>query len=124
MEEKFCIIGGRALNGTVDVSGAKNAAVAILPATVLAEGICVIENLPRIADVFIVLKILKNLGAKVRFDENGTATVDTTQLNGYIVDKDLAERMRASYYFGGARRKMRQGGGCNAGRMRDRSKTD
>ncbi len=102
MAEKFVINGGRALNGTVDVSGAKNAAVAILPATVLAEGICVIENLPRIADVFIVLKILKNLGAKVRFDENGTATVDTTQLNGYIVDKDLAERMRASYYFLGA----------------------
>lgn len=102
MVEKFVINGGRALNGTVDVSGAKNAAVAILPATVLAEGICVIENLPRIADVFIVLKILKNLGAKVRFDENGTATVDTTQLNGYIVDKDLAEKMRASYYFLGA----------------------
>lgn len=68
----------------------------------LPRGYAVIENLPRIADVFIVLKILKNLGAKVRFDENGTATVDTTQLNGYIVDKDLAERMRASYYFLGA----------------------
>ena len=59
MSEKFVINGGKALCGTVEISGAKNAAVAILPATVLAEGICVIENLPRIADVFIVLKILK-----------------------------------------------------------------
>ena len=102
MAEKFVINGGKALNGTVEISGAKNAAVAILPATVLSEGICVIENLPRIADVFIVLKIIKNLGAKVKLDENGTATIDTTEINGHVVDKELAERMRASYYFLGA----------------------
>lgn len=101
MSEKFVINGGKALCGTVEISGAKNAAVAILPATVLAEGICVIENLPRIADVFIVLKILKNLGADVKL-EGGTATIDTTHLNGHTVDKELAERMRASYYFLGA----------------------
>lgn len=101
MSEKFVINGGKALNGMVEISGAKNAAVAILPATVLAEGVCVIENLPRIADVFIVLKILKNLGADVKFD-NGTAVIDTTDLNGYTVDAELAARMRASYYFLGA----------------------
>ena len=64
MSEKFVIRGGIPLRGTVDVSGAKNAAVAILPATLLCEGMCIIENLPMIDDVFILLKILEHLGAK------------------------------------------------------------
>ena len=63
MNEKFVIRGGKPLKGSVCVGGAKNAAVAILPATILAEGPCIIENLPRIDDVTILLNIMKRLGA-------------------------------------------------------------
>ncbi len=102
MKEKFVINGGAALKGTVNVSGAKNAAVAILPATILAQDVCVIENLPRIADVFIILKILRSLGAKVTFDANGTATIDTSTVDSHCVMLELAKKLRASYYFMGA----------------------
>ena len=102
MKEKFVINGGAALKGTVNVSGAKNAAVAILPATILAQDVCVIENLPRIADVFIILKILRSLGAKVTFDQNGTATIDTSTVDSHEVMLDIAKKLRASYYFMGA----------------------
>lgn len=102
MKEKFVINGGAALKGTVNVSGAKNAAVAILPATILAQDVCVIENLPRIADVFIILKILRSLGAKVTFDTNGTATIDTSTVDSHHVMLELAKKLRASYYFMGA----------------------
>ena len=66
MNRKFVIRGGKPLRGSV-VGGGKNAAVAILPATILAEGTCVIENLPKIDDVIILLNIMKRLGAKDRF---------------------------------------------------------
>lgn len=102
MTEKFIIKGGYSLRGTVSVSGAKNAAVAILPATILAKGVCTIENLPRIADVFIILKILRSLGAKVNLDNNGTATIDTTEITSHSVNINIAKRLRASYYFLGA----------------------
>ena len=59
MNEKFVITGGKPLSGTVSISGAKNAAVAILPATILAKGVCTIENLPQISDVRLLLNILK-----------------------------------------------------------------
>ena len=78
MLEKIVINGGIPLKGTIEVTGAKNAAVAILPATILARGICVIENLPRIADVLIIKRILAEIGAEVEFDENGTIPVETT----------------------------------------------
>lgn len=121
MNEKFVINGGIPLKGTVNVSGAKNAAVAILPATILAQGVCVIENLPRIADVFIILKILRSLGAKVSFDANGTATIDTSTVDSYQVNIEIAKRLRASYYFMGAlvgvfhRAEVLLPGGCAIG---------
>ena len=64
--EKFVINGGNKLYGEVDISGAKNSAVAILPATLLAQGVCRIENIPNISDVTVMLKIIKNMGAKVK----------------------------------------------------------
>ncbi|MEA4854746.1 MAG: UDP-N-acetylglucosamine 1-carboxyvinyltransferase [Christensenella sp.] len=101
MSEKIVIKGGIPLHGTVDVTGAKNAAVAILPATILARGICVIENLPNIADVLIIKRILAEIGAEVEF-EQGTMTVDTTHINTSKVTMNLVKRMRASYYLLGA----------------------
>ncbi|WP_066649310.1 UDP-N-acetylglucosamine 1-carboxyvinyltransferase [Christensenella timonensis] len=102
MNEKIVIKGGIPLKGTVDVTGAKNAAVAILPATILARGTCVIENLPRIADVLIIKRILAEIGAEVEFDDDGTMTVDTTNINTSNVTMNLVKRMRASYYLLGA----------------------
>ena len=67
MEEKFVIHGGKPLKGEVSVSGAKNAAVAILPATLLASDVFTIENVPHIDDVIVLLNILKRLGAKIEF---------------------------------------------------------
>ena len=98
MTEKIVINGGVPLKGTIEVTGAKNAAVAILPATILARGICVIENLPNIADVLIIKRILAEIGAEVEF-ENGTMTVDTTNINTSKVTMNLVKKMRASYYL-------------------------
>lgn len=102
MKEKFVINGGRALHGSVSVGGAKNAAVALLPATILAEDICVIDNLPKIDDVRILLKILQLLGAEVTFDDKGTATIDTRKICRSDVKIELVKRLRASYYLIGA----------------------
>ncbi|MBD5560279.1 MAG: UDP-N-acetylglucosamine 1-carboxyvinyltransferase [Clostridia bacterium] len=102
MADKFVINGGHALTGSVDVTGAKNAAVAILPAAILARGVCVIENLPRIADVLIIRDILMELGARTEYDDNGTLTVDTTHLDSSHATSELCKRLRASYYFIGA----------------------
>ncbi len=119
--EKLLITGGRALTGEVTISGAKNAAVAILPATVLAAGKCVIENLPNISDVYSCLTILRELGASVRVLNPSTIEVDTRNINNTVVPDVLSRQMRASYYFlggllgrfGNARVSMP--GGCDLG---------
>ena len=100
--EKYRICGGRRLSGTVDISGAKNAVVAILPAAVLLDEPCVIENIPNINDVSTSLKILASLGAKVRRINRNTVEIDPRSIFTNEVDYDLARTMRASYYFIGA----------------------
>ena len=107
--EKFVITGGKPLRGEVTISGAKNAAVGILPATILAADVCVVENLPDISDVAVSLKILSVLGAQIRMLDRNTYEIDTTHLTGTNVPDDLSRQMRASYYFLGAP------GGCNLG---------
>lgn len=102
MNEKFIIKGGKPLKGTVSVGGAKNAAVAILPATILAEGKCIIENLPKIDDVLILLKILESLGARVLMNKDGSVEIDTKGIHKNSVRLNLARRLRASYYLVGA----------------------
>ncbi len=109
------------LHGEVIISGAKNAAVGILPATILAADVCVIENLPDISDVAVSLKILSVLGAKVRMLNKNTYEIDTTHLTGTNVPDDLSRQMRASYYFLGAllsrfgKAEVAMPGGCNLG---------
>ena len=100
--EKFVIEGGQPLKGEVRISGAKNAAVAILPAVLLADGPCVIENLPNISDVATIFKALKSLGADVKSVNKSTVVIDPTYANSYVVSKQMAEGMRASSYFLGA----------------------
>ncbi len=101
MKEKLIIKGGRPLTGTVTVSGAKNAAVAILPATILCEGECELDNLPNIDDVRLINYLLGSMGAKTELN-NTLIKVDTRELSTYILNNDAVKLMRASYYFMGA----------------------
>ncbi len=119
--EKYVIEGGKPLNGEVHISGAKNAAVAILPAVLLADSPCLIENLPDISDVSLILKSMTKLGAKVEMIDANTAKIDPTGVNSYIVTKDMSSGMRASSYFLGAllgrfhKAKVAPPGGCDFG---------
>ncbi|SNS53248.1 UDP-N-acetylglucosamine 1-carboxyvinyltransferase [Anaerovirgula multivorans] len=100
--EKLIIEGGRKLQGEVEISGFKNAAVALIPATVLAGNICTIENLPNISDVSILSKILRGLGAKVYQKDESVIEIDTKGINSCFIDYEDAKDLRASYYFLGA----------------------
>ncbi len=121
MLEKFVIEGGNRLKGSVRISGAKNAAVAILPAVILSDGVCRIENLPNISDVSMTLKILYELGAKVRMINSSTFEIDPTGVNSFVLSKDMSSRMRASSYFIGAmlgrfnKARVAPPGGCDFG---------
>ena len=88
--EKYVIRGGKPLVGDVNIGGAKNAAVAILPATILAGGKCLIENLPCISDVMASLQILSELGASIRMVSRSTYEIDTSHLDSTEVSNDKA----------------------------------
>ncbi len=99
---KYVIHGGHPLHGEINISGAKNAAVAILPATLLVKGVCRIENIPQISDVTLTLKILQELGALVRVVNRNTVEIDATHVNRTQVSFELTRQMRASNFFIGA----------------------
>ena len=99
---KYLIHGGRPLHGTIHISGAKNAAVAIIPAALLVDGVCRIENVPQISDVTLILQILRELGADVRLVNRTTVEVDCSHIRNRQVPYELARRIRASYYLVGA----------------------
>jgi UDP-N-acetylglucosamine 1-carboxyvinyltransferase len=99
---KLVIEGGVQLKGKVDISGFKNAAVAIIPATLLARDKCIIENLPLIRDVFILRDIMTELGAEVELNDKGVMTIDTSNIKECCALSDLAQKLRASYYLLGA----------------------
>ncbi len=119
--EKYVISGGKPLHGEVSISGGKNAAVAIIPATILVSGPCVIENVPRVSDVMLMLDILKSMGASVEFLNKTTARIDCSPINSFVADFDSIRRMRASYYLIGAllgrfrQAKVGLPGGCDFG---------
>ena len=99
---KIVINGPCRLDGEVEISGGKNAIVAILPATVMVRGKCVIENVPHISDVENILEILKYMGAGVRVIDAKTLEIDCTDIKQCEIPYELARRLRASYYFLGA----------------------
>ena len=101
---KFVVTGGNPLHGSVQIGGAKNAAVAIIPATVLAQGKCVLDNIPNISDVTLLLRILTEMGASVRMLGKKTVEIDTSHLVSHTVPYNLAKSMRASYYRSEERR--------------------
>lgn len=100
--EKLVITGGTPLKGEITISGAKNAAVAILPATLLLNGICTIENLPNISDVKIYCEILESLGAQIKWHNPHKITIDTRNITTTVAPLDLTRKFRASYYIIGA----------------------
>ena len=100
--DKFVVCGGKPLAGEVTICGAKNAAVAIIPATILADGPCRLENIPDISDVKAMFEILQRIGASVEKVDDNTYIVDPTTINSCEAVFDLARNMRASYYLLGA----------------------
>ena len=99
---KYIVQGGQRLEGAVSISGAKNAAVAILPATLLVDGVCRIENVPDISDVRLLLEILNNMGAKIRRLSRNTLEIDCSHVRNATAPIELVRRIRASYYLIGA----------------------
>jgi UDP-N-acetylglucosamine 1-carboxyvinyltransferase len=99
--EKLMIAGGYPLKGTVRISGAKNSAVALIPATILAESPVTIEGLPDISDVQILKGLLEEVGGKVQFDQNDM-TVDPTSMISMPLPNGKVKMLRASYYLMGA----------------------
>ena len=119
--EKYVINGGKPLYGEIDVSGAKNAAVAIIPAALMVNGVCRLENIPQISDADMLMTILEHLGAKIRMVNRNTVEIDCTDVRYTDAPYDLMRKIRASYYligamlgrFGAAKTTMP--GGCNFG---------
>lgn len=100
--DKIVISGGQKLKGKVNISGAKNAALAILPAVLLSDGVCVIENLPSISDITLMCKILEDLGADVKLLSKGTLQIDPRKVKSGVASYELMRNMRASCYLLGA----------------------
>ena len=121
MLEKLKITGGNQLFGEIAVCGAKNAAVAIIPAALLVNGVCRIENIPDIKDVRLIIDMLVELGASVTYVDDTTIEVNASKLKTHIAPSLLASKMRASYYLLGAllgrmnRAEVSLPGGCNFG---------
>ena len=119
--EKLVINGKHRLSGEISISGAKNAAVAIIPAAILSDGICRIENLPDISDVNELINILAELGAGVRGISSSAIEIDSTTISSYIVPAEKSKKLRASSYLMGAmlgrfsKAKVAPPGGCDFG---------
>ena len=118
---QYVIHGGHPLFGEITVSGAKNAAVAIIPAALLVDGVCRIENVPQISDVTLFFSILEELGAKVRVLNRHAVELDCRTIHSTKPSYELARRIRASYYLVGAllgrfgEATVAMPGGCNFG---------
>lgn len=119
--EKFIINGGNRLHGEIRISGAKNAAVAIIPATILADDVCTIENIPNIKDVTVIARILSEMGAGVKMLNKTTMQIDTTTIVNPVASYEMVRHMRASCYLLGAllgrfnRALVTLPGGCDFG---------
>ena len=119
--EKLVINGPTPLKGEVNISGAKNSAVAILPATLLIDGVCTINNVPNIMDVKLSCEILEGLGSKIKWIDKNSLEIDNRNITNTIAPIDLTRKFRASYYLIGSmlgrKKEIEVGlpGGCNLG---------
>jgi UDP-N-acetylglucosamine 1-carboxyvinyltransferase len=121
---KYIIKGGKPLFGEIEISGAKNAAVAIIPAALMVKGVCRIENIPNISDVTMLLNILEEMGATIHTVNKNTMDIDCTNVSKVSACFDMMRRIRASYYLIGAllgrfgKAEVAMPGGCNFGGVR------
>ena len=121
---KYIVQGVKPLFGEVEISGAKNAAVAIIPAALLVDGVCRIENIPQISDVTLCLKILEDLGAGIRSINRHTVEIDCSRIHSTRTNYDMSRKIRASYYLIGSllgrfgEAEVAMPGGCNFGGVR------
>ena len=119
--DKFVVHGPCRLSGNVNISGAKNAALAILPATLLIDGSCHLENVPDISDIRAYVEILKSLGSKITYISKNELVIDNTNISSAIASYELTSKFRASYYLLGALLgkfnsvQISLPGGCNLG---------
>ena len=119
--DQYIIHGGTTLRGEVEISGAKNAAVAIIPAALLVKGVCRIENIPQISDTDTLLTILVELGARVSYINKNTIEIDCSNARCQDAPFELMRKIRASYYLIGSMlgrfgsTKTTMPGGCNFG---------
>ena len=119
--EKYVINGGNRLNGSITISGAKNAAVAIIPAAILCDEVCRIENVPDISDVNELIHILYELGADIKMINKSTYEIDPRNIHSHIVPLEMTKKLRASSYLLGAmlgrfsKAKVAPPGGCDFG---------
>ena len=119
--DKIVVCGGKKLHGEVSISGAKNAAVAIIPAAILVDGVCIIENVPNIRDVHVIVGIMEHMGAKIEFLDKYTLKVDCSCMDKQTAPQEMVRKMRASYYLLGAllgrfnKAEVAMPGGCNFG---------
>ena len=121
---KYRIRGARPLYGEIEISGAKNAAVAIIPAAIMSGGVCRIENIPQISDVTMFLDILDELGADIKTVNRHTMDIDCSGIKTPRATFDAMRKIRASYYLLGAllgrfgEAEVAMPGGCNFGGVR------
>lgn len=119
--DKLVITGQKRLQGEVMISGAKNAAVAIIPAAIMANDICTIENLPHIEDVTCLVETMSKMGVKCSFLDEHTLCIDSRNINNFTATYEAVRKMRASYYLLGAllgrfkEAEVAMPGGCNFG---------
>ena len=119
--EKMVILGGAKLEGEVEISGAKNSAVAILVAAIMVKGKCRIDNVPHVSDIDVLIDIINNLGGKAAFVDCGVVEIDCTDLDSFEADYETVRRIRASSYLMGAllgrfhRARVALPGGCDFG---------
>ncbi|MBQ3391762.1 MAG: UDP-N-acetylglucosamine 1-carboxyvinyltransferase [Clostridia bacterium] len=119
--EQYIITGGHELHGSIPISGAKNAALGILPATLLCSGVCRIENLPQISDVRNMLDILASMGVRIRYLNKNAVEIDTTHTQNVPTPYEMVRKLRASYYLIGAllgrfgKAEVALPGGCDFG---------
>lgn len=120
-DEKMVILGGVKLHGEVKISGAKNSAVAIVVASILVNGKCTIENVPRVSDIMDLINIINDLGGNAKFVGDDIVEVDCSNLTGYVASCAAVRKIRASSYLMGAllgrqkRASVDLPGGCDFG---------
>jgi UDP-N-acetylglucosamine 1-carboxyvinyltransferase len=119
--EKFIITGGKRLEGSVEISGAKNSALSIMAATLLTKDVCILRNIPHLTDVDTMIAVIRKLGIKVEWKEDNTLYIDSDYFNNYEAPYELVKKMRASILVMGPllarlhKAKISLPGGCAIG---------